>query len=332
MITSRERLDDTTSPTKENVNLRMAFHGQGLDFFILVLKTTLLTIATLGLYYPWSRCQRLNYLYRNTTIGNHNLLFHGTGWEIAVGYIKALTIYGFAYGLFLYSQSLAESIPALAALIFLAFTMITFGLSPAAVWGGRSYRASRLSYRGIRFGMEKSRFKSFYFKSIRDIILIMVTLGLYSPFALYGYRKRINDASLWGNQNLEFAASRKESVILSLTNFFLTIFSLGLLSPVAFIRRTNFNLRKISIQNVELRSDLKWIDGYVITIMPLIVSTLSLGLLYPWAMVFATSHFYSKITLVGQIDLSSILQGQNMGNALGETASSLLDFDTGLGV
>lgn len=315
-----------------DVHLPMAFHGQALDYFILVLKTTLLTIVSLGLYYPWARCHRLNYLYRHTAIGEHKLLFHGTGREIAIGYLKALLIYGSCYGAFLYSQTFATSLPVLAVVSALIFLVVMYALLPAAVWGGRSYRASRLSYRGIRFGMEKAQFKAFYGKSILDIVLTFVTFGLYFPLAMYNFRKRITNASLWGNQNFRFQDSAKQSLILSFQNFLLSVFSLGLLFPATLIRRLNFDLSKTSIQGVKVRSELTWVDGYIIVLIPVLLSTLSLGLLHPWATVFATSHFYSRITFHGPFDLAAVLQNRSKGNALGETASSLLDIETGLGV
>ncbi|RYZ91494.1 MAG: DUF898 family protein [Proteobacteria bacterium] len=311
-----------------SISLPLSFTGNGVDFFIVVFKTVLLTMITAGLYYPWARCQRLNYLYRNTRIGQQNLIFHGSGKEIAIGYLKALAIYSSAYAVFLYARSQTPSTPRLATLIFLLILCVCF---PLAVWGGRAYRASRLSYRGIRFGMDKTQRGSFICMTLLDSIFTFISAGIYAPFFLYNLTKRLINASRWGSEHFYFSDSKAESVWLSFTNLLLTVFSGGLLLPATFIRRINFSFRKIRFQGMAIRSELTWWDGYVLFLFPLLVSSISLGVLHPWVSVFTHRHYYSKVRFDGELDCARILQGQSLGNALGETSSSIVGADLGLG-
>lgn len=324
-------IKDAIQPPATTIDL--SFHADAMDYFILVLKTTLLTALSFGLYYPWARCRRLHFTYRHTRAGQHNLAFSGTGKEIAIGYLKGLLIYGLVYGIFLYTNSKAETAPMLAMTGSIFFTLAFYGLFLFAVWGARAYRCSRLSYRGIRFSMEADQRKSFVKKTMLDCLLLPMTLGFYYPIFTFNFSKRLIDGTSWGGQMFRFVASRSESYKLSVTNFLLSVFSLGLLMPVAWIRRINFNLRNIEFgEGMRLRSDLSLTDGYALILFPLLVSTLSLGLLHPWAKVWSMRKFYAKISFEGHLDLNRIKQLANKGGALGESAGDLLNLDMGLGV
>jgi uncharacterized membrane protein YjgN (DUF898 family) len=50
------------------VDLTLGFNGQAMDYLLIILKTTLLTLVTLGLYYPWARAERLRFLMNHTKL------------------------------------------------------------------------------------------------------------------------------------------------------------------------------------------------------------------------------------------------------------------------
>jgi uncharacterized membrane protein YjgN (DUF898 family) len=70
-----------------------SFHGRGSSFFALVLKNMLLTLVTLGIYAPWAKTERRRYLWQNIEIAGHRLLYHGTGRELFIGYVKVVLGY-----------------------------------------------------------------------------------------------------------------------------------------------------------------------------------------------------------------------------------------------
>ena len=46
-----------------NIKLRLEFTGSGSEYFRIWIVNLLLTLVTLGLYYPWAKVRRLRYFY-----------------------------------------------------------------------------------------------------------------------------------------------------------------------------------------------------------------------------------------------------------------------------
>src|SRR5215471_4708083 len=78
---------------------KLQFIGEGLELFKIKLINIILTIATLGLYYPWAKARTLNYLYSQTHFEDSPFSFTGTGKEMFKGFMKAILILLVFYGL-----------------------------------------------------------------------------------------------------------------------------------------------------------------------------------------------------------------------------------------
>ena len=74
--------------TSEKKKYNLQFNGKGSDFFGVVIVNWLLTIVTLGFYYPWAKANNLKYLYGETSLNNDPFAFHGTVKEMFKGFIK----------------------------------------------------------------------------------------------------------------------------------------------------------------------------------------------------------------------------------------------------
>ena len=86
---------------------KLDYHGNGKDYFGIIIINWLLTIVTLGFYYPWAKAKQLNFLYGSTSLNNDRFQFHGTGKEMFIGFIKAILVFAIIYGLsimFIYMQ------------------------------------------------------------------------------------------------------------------------------------------------------------------------------------------------------------------------------------
>ena len=57
----------------------LGFQGNGSDFFGVITFNWLLTIITLGFYYPWAKARRLQYNYGETSLEEGEFAFNGTG-------------------------------------------------------------------------------------------------------------------------------------------------------------------------------------------------------------------------------------------------------------
>lgn len=58
---------------------KFEFRGSGLDLLWLFIWTTLATIFTLGLFFPWAATFMMRWVAENAYIGDRRLLFKGSG-------------------------------------------------------------------------------------------------------------------------------------------------------------------------------------------------------------------------------------------------------------
>jgi uncharacterized membrane protein YjgN (DUF898 family) len=316
-----------------SVNFTMDFNGKAVDYLLLILKTTLLTIVTLGLYYPWARAERLRYLMNHTKLGPQAFSFNGNGKEIAIGYIKGLLVYGVIYVGLIYSGRLAGESPVLGAVLSLVFMTLFYGLLPLAVWGGKAYRLSRTRYRSIYFSIDRQQRNAFLKRYALDLLLVPLTLGLYLPVLLYNLKKNLINATRWGNVPFTFTASLRASYWLSIRNFLLTSITFGLYTPFALAKRMNFDANHARIgEQTFVRAQLTGLDAFALLFVPLIVTTLTLGLAYPWATVWARKRLLQRFGVMGLFDFASVRQNKDLTSADGETMSDLWGVDMSLGV
>src|SRR5437867_2986613 len=82
---------------------KLQYNGEGLDLFKIKLVNIILTVATLGFYYPWAKARTLSYLYSQTHFEDSPFSFTGTGKEMFKGFIKAILILIAFYGLSLFA-------------------------------------------------------------------------------------------------------------------------------------------------------------------------------------------------------------------------------------
>lgn len=79
--------EHTTVPlAPEPVRLDLRFVGSGSEYFRIWIVNLLLTVVTLGLYYPFAKVRRLKYFHANTEIGGHPMSFHANPWKMLRGY------------------------------------------------------------------------------------------------------------------------------------------------------------------------------------------------------------------------------------------------------
>ena len=55
------------------------FKGSGLSYWWLAFWTTILTVVTLGIFWPWAYCAKQKWVAKNTYIDGKQLVFKGSG-------------------------------------------------------------------------------------------------------------------------------------------------------------------------------------------------------------------------------------------------------------
>ncbi len=329
-----EAIEALPAARKPNsIDLKMDFSGKPSDYLILLLKTTFLTIVTLGLYYPWARAERLRFLMNHTQLGSHSFTFTGTGKEIAVGYVKAFVLYGLIYA-GIYGGGFLQQMNAMMGIILSAVALLLFyGFLPLIIWGAKAYRLSRTRYRSIYFSMDHAQRKNFISKTLRDFCLSFITFGFYIPVFKYNLTRNLIQATRWGNLSFDFSATRGESYRLSMTNFLLIIFTFGLYSPFAVANRINFTANHTRVgKTASLRTSVTGIDILLLVVVPLVITTLTLGLAFPWVSLWARKNYMKLFSILGEIDLADVRQEKDRVGAAGETIGDLWNVDMSFGV
>ncbi len=120
--------------------LSIAFTGSGSEYFRIWIVNLLLTLVTLGIYYPWAKVRRLRYFHSNTLVGGRPLGFHADPKKMLKGYLLVAVL------LALYSG--AGHFHAVAGLVAFIAVMLIW---PALLKSSMQFRLANTSWRGLRF-------------------------------------------------------------------------------------------------------------------------------------------------------------------------------------
>jgi len=129
-----------TQPEGPPQRLPPRFTGSGSEYFRIWIVNLLLTLLTLGLYYPWAKVRRLRYFHGNTLVGEHPFGFHADPRKMLRGYLLVALL------LVLYSA--AGHFSATAG--FIAFVILA-AVWPALLKSSMQFRLANTSWRGLRF-------------------------------------------------------------------------------------------------------------------------------------------------------------------------------------
>lgn len=119
--------------------LRIEFTGSGSEYFRIWIVNLLLTIVSLGLYYPWAKARRLRYFYANTVVGEHALDFHGDPKRMLRGFLLV--------GLLLMLYSVAGNVSPTAGLVAFVIVAVVW---PALLRASMRFKLANTSWRGMR--------------------------------------------------------------------------------------------------------------------------------------------------------------------------------------
>ncbi|MBL8340512.1 MAG: DUF898 domain-containing protein [Rubrivivax sp.] len=125
-------------PDAQGLDVR--FVGSGSEYFRIWIVNLLLTLVTVGLYYPFAKVRKLRYFHGATVVGGHALGFHANPWVMLRGYLLV--------GAMVAVYSLASHFSAGAGLV--AFTIVA-ALWPALWQSSVRFRLANTSWRGLRF-------------------------------------------------------------------------------------------------------------------------------------------------------------------------------------
>lgn len=130
---------DTQPHALPTHKLAIAFTGSGSEYFRIWIVNLLLTLVTLGIYYPWAKVRRLRYFHSNTLVGGRPMGFHADPKKMLKGYLLVSVL------LILYS--VAGHFHAVAGLVAFIAVMLIW---PALLKSSMQFRLANTSWRGLR--------------------------------------------------------------------------------------------------------------------------------------------------------------------------------------
>ncbi|MEN9599141.1 MAG: hypothetical protein RL596_1452 [Bacteroidota bacterium] len=306
-------------------NYKLAYSGNGLDYFRIMVINFILTIITFGLYYPWAKARSLQYMYSQTTFQNQPFVFTGTGNEMFKGFIKAFAIIIICYaGAFIFMMNENGQ---WGVLIFYGVLLL---LVPLAIHGSYRYRFAKTVWSGIRFGYTGDRGKliRLFFSGI---FYTIITLGIYYPWFIMNLRRYLLCNVRIGNARFAYKGVGSDYFWLNLKGYFLTAITFGI-----YFFWWQKDLYAYFINNLALTKDNEIMlckskatgaDFAGLIIVNLILLVFTLGLATPWVITRTLAFAMDNIELDGVINFDQLRQEQeDYSDATGEDLSDFFDF------
>ncbi|MHC2990284.1 hypothetical protein OB13_01280 [Pontibacter sp. HJ8] len=317
----------TTLLETEKKTTAFSFTGKGSELFAIEIVNFLLTLVTLGLYYPWAKAKTLQYLYRRTELAGSPFTFHGTGKEMFIGFIKGMGIFALLFS-FLVLGAFAD-VPFVKVLFIFIFLVGLLVLIPVALHGMMNYRTSRTSWRGIYMGYrgELSDMVSTY---LVGTFLTVITFGIYGPWFVVKIRKEMIDNVRFGNVRLRYVGDGADLLLIHIKGYFLSIFTLGI-----YLFWYAKELLQFFTNNIVVLQDDKYcrlqcsVTGWEVlklTVGNLFIVVFTLGLGIPWATTRTMSLIMHKTVMSGHFDADALVQTEEgYDSAMYESMSDMMD-------
>jgi uncharacterized membrane protein YjgN (DUF898 family) len=309
---------------------RLSFHGKGGELFGIYLVNAFLSLVTIGIYYFWGKVKIRNYLFSHTEFWRERFVYHGTGKELLVGFLKALILFFIP----LYALSAAPAVLETGLVFQAVATGLTYGIVmvfvPVAMVGARRYRLSRASWRGIRFSF---RGEAWDFIKIFGLgsILSTLTLGLYFPFFDAKRYEFMVSGSYFGTQKFGFDGRGKDLFRPFLLAILLTLPTLGLYWFWYWAKRQRYYWGHTSCGPARFRFTATGRALMNLHLANFFIALVTLGLGWPWILARKIRFICRYLSLEGLTDLAEIHQDAKQATATGEALSGFLDADFSLG-
>jgi len=308
----------------DSTGQKLSFHGNGQKLFALQIVNILLTVVTLGVYYPWARASYMRYTMSETEFAGNRFAFHGTGFELFKGMILGLIVLGFGYGMFFYLSTAHH--PFIGSFLFFFYILL---LVPFAIHSSMRYRASRTTWRGIHFGY-RGDLKELMNLSVRGVFLSIITLGIYGAWYSMELRSYVLGHVRLGSVSVRYEGKGGKYLTMNFLGYLLSIVTVGVYFFWWVKDLFNYYIDNILLEQngkeVRLKSTATGEGFFKLLVLNLLIVVFTLGLGTPWAVVRTLNYVLDNVQLQGELDLDNIQQTEeDYKNAAGEDLTGLLD-------
>ncbi|KAA2243265.1 DUF898 domain-containing protein [Chitinophaga agrisoli] len=308
----------------------ISFKGDGGTYFGILIVNMLLTIITLGLYYPWAKAKRLQYLYSSTEMEGSRFEWSGTGNEMFKGFIIVVAAIVGYYILAFAIGALGLTGPVSGTLIALTYVFIVFLLIPYAIHGANRYHWSRTSWRAIRFGYRGDR-TEFIKLWAKELLLTLITAGIYGSWMTMNIRNYLLRNLRFGSGEFFYDGDGWEYFKLNLKGCILTVLTLGIYSfwwQADIFRYYIDNIRLTSKDNkvLECRSTATGGELAGLLIVNMLMLVFTFGIAYAWIQIRTIEFVMNHVEIRGDLELRELRQTEEeYRNSTGENLADMLD-------
>lgn len=318
----------TTLLQREKQTTHFSFNGEGSEYFAISIVNFLLTIVTLGLYYPWAKAKSMQYLYRKTELAGSPFVFHGTGKEMFIGFIKGVAVFASLYAFMIYGL-LSENV----GILLLAYALFMVGflaLVPVALHGMMRYRTSRTSWRGIHLGY-RGKLSDMFKAYIGGFFLTILTLGIYGPWFVVKLRKLMIENVRFGNVRLRYTGDGGDLLLIHIKGYFLSVFTLGVYFSWYMKELLQFYVNNIVVLQEDgsysrLQCQVSGWDVLKLTVGNFFIVVFTLGLGIPLTTTRTMSLIMNNTMMYGQFDADALVQTEeHYDSAMYESMTDMMD-------
>ena len=295
-----------------------SFTGEGGRYFGIWAVNIILTIVTLGIYYPWAKAALRKFMWNETVVDGDRFVFHGTGKEMFRGFV-------IAYGIMLGMIGMMFVFPMGIILFYIGLIF----LAPFAIFSGWRYRMSRTSYRGIYFSFngKLSDFMKLYFKNLG---LTLITFGIYGSWMKTNLMKYMFGHTKLGDMKFSFKGDGATLFGINLLGILLFYITLGIYSFWFIANRFNFTFQNLEIEHEGLADTMKSnltgqkVAGVMLVNALLLIFTA--GIAFPWVYMRLMKLYTSNLALPEHVNLDNLVQdADNYRDATGDDLLDALD-------
>lgn len=324
------------------------FTGRGGEYFGIWIVNLVLTILTLGIYSAWAKVRRMQYFYRNTSVGGASFDYHGDPRAILKGRV-------IMFALFVVYNLTINFAPLIGLIVLVAIG----AAMPFLLQRSLRFRAHYTSWSGLRFGFDGD-LGGAYRVFLLWPFLTAITLYLLGPMwhqrikayqhrnARYGATPFGFDATVggfYGAYLLAIVVFVVGAILLVVVGGFgaklnpatAALIPLGLFALALFIQPYLMaKLQNLVWNHTQVGAhgfDSRVAPGrlFFIFITNLIGIVLTLGLYQPFAAIRLAKYRLESVSLLAAGPLDDFVAGQQQAvTATGEGAADVFDIDIAL--
>ena len=140
----------------------LKFEGSGREYFKIWIVNVLLTIVTLGFYYPWAKVRNRRYFYANSILDGRNFEYHATGKQLFIGFLISMALF--------ITYVVIQKISPIGSLMLIGALFIAI---PWLIWRSMMFNMRMTSFSNVRFDFA-GQLRDFYMNFFVYPALLMI--------------------------------------------------------------------------------------------------------------------------------------------------------------